>query len=372
MKTYLYVVIGAALLFCMPLRSHAQGCVAIRSFSGSSGEIGSQAFLPKGEWLAGANFRYFHSYKHFSGKEEHKHRVEQGTEVINDSYFMDLSASYGLTDRLFSTLTLPFVYHERSSMYEHGGNPPNGLGDRHKTYAQGLGDIRLNLAYWALDPAKNMMGNFSLGLGVKLPTGNFGATDMFYNQGPERNQALELTVDQSIQPGDGGLGLTFDFQAYRMLSHSLMLNGTFYYLANPRETNGKSARNGGTEFSVPDQYAARLGVTYITPLQGLSIFLGGRHECIPVYDLLGGSDGFRRPGYILSAEPGINYSWDKFSLNVNVPVALERNRTRSFLDKKNSTPDNPRHGDAAFADYLVNVGFAWRLSQKTREVFQLH
>src|SRR5690606_29428250 len=106
--------------------------------------------------------------------------------------------------------------------------------------------------------------------------------------------------------------------------------------------------------------------------KGLSFFLGGRHECIPVYDLRGGSDGCRRPGYILSAEPGINYSWDNFSLNVNIPVALERNRTQSFLDKKNSTPGNRRHGDAAFADYLVNLGFAWRLSQKSRQVFQLH
>src|SRR5690606_15074226 len=135
---------------------------------------------------------------------------------------------------------------------------------------------------------KNMKGNFSLGLGLKLPTGDFGAEDTFYNQGPERNQTLELTVDQSIQPGDGGLGVTFDFQGYRMLSHSLILNGTFYYLANPRETNGEAARNGSTIFSVPDQYAARLGVTYITSVKGLSVYLGARQECVPVHDLVGG------------------------------------------------------------------------------------
>jgi hypothetical protein len=371
MKKILYVIFCGAFL-CAAIESNAQGCVAVRSFSGSSGIIGSEAFLPKGEFLAGSNFRYFRSYKHFGGKEEHTYRVEQGTEVINDSYFLDLSLTYGITDRLFGTFTLPMVYHERSSMYEHGGNPPNGLGDRHKTYAQGLGDIRFNFGYWVLNPHKHMNGNFSLGLGIKLPTGDFGAKDTFYNQGPERNQTLELTVDQSIQPGDGGLGVTFDFQGYRMLSHSLMLNGTLYYLANPRETNGESARNGGTEFSVPDQYAARVGVTYITSVPGLSVYLGARHECIPVYDLIGGSDGFRRPGYIISAEPGINYSWKKFALNVNVPIAMERNRTQSYLDKKNSTPDNRRHGDAAFADYLINVGFAWRLAKNTPDVFNVH
>lgn len=370
MKEALYLILVGA-CFSIAIESRAQGCVAVRSFSGSHGEVGSEAFLAKGQWIAVANFRTFHSYRHFSGKNEHAFRVEQGTEVINDSFFLDLSITHGLTDRLFGTFTLPVVYHERSSMYEHGGNPPNGPGDRHRTYAQGLGDIRFSLGYWALHPEKNMSGNFSIGLGVKLPTGDYGAESTFYNQGPDRAQMVALTVDQSIQPGDGGLGATFDFQGYKMISHSLLINGTFNYLVNPRETNGESARNGGTEFSVPDQYSARLGLIYISSIKGLSLYLGGRHECIPVYDLLGGSDGFRRPGYIISLEPGVSYSWSKFALNINVPIALERNRTQSYLDKKNSTPDNIRHGDAAFADYLISLGFSWRIAKKEKNLFNI-
>src|SRR5690606_22875273 len=101
----------------------------------------------------------------------------------------------------------------RSSMYEHGGNPSRGgLGERHKTYAQGLGDIRFGLNYWALDPAKHHKANFSIGLGMKLPTGEYGAKGMFYNQGEERNIDRVEVVDQSIQPGDGGYGATIDLQ----------------------------------------------------------------------------------------------------------------------------------------------------------------
>lgn len=347
-------------------QSFSQGCVAIRSFSGCGGAIGSGAFLEKGAWLTSANFRYFKSYKHFSGKEEHTHRVEQGTEVINDSYFLDLSLTYGITDRLYGTFTLPLVYHDRSSMYEHGGNPPNGLGSRHTTSAKGLADIRFGVGYWVLDPIKHHKGNFAIGLGVKLPTGDYGAKDTFYNQGEQRNQNLQLTVDQSIQPGDGGFGATIDLQAYRMLSNKFMLNGTFYYLVNPRETNGEAARNGSNIFSVADQYAYRLGATYISPVHGLSFYLGGRREGIPVYDLIGGSDGFRRPGYVVSIEPGINYSFGNFAANVNIPFAVERNRTQSYLDKKNSTPENRRHGDAAFSDYLVNVGITYRINGKSK------
>ena len=35
---------------------------------------------------------------------------------------------------------------------------------------------------------------------------------------------------------------------------------------------------------------------------------GIRDECLPVYDLIGGSEGFRRPGYIISEEQGVSYA----------------------------------------------------------------
>ncbi|MDN3603522.1 hypothetical protein QWZ00_10380 [Belliella kenyensis] len=86
-------------------------------------------------------------------------------------------------------------------------------------------------------------------------------------------------------------------------------------------------------------------------------------------DLLGASDGFRRPGYIISVEPGVSYMLGNFTTTVNVPIALVRNRTRSLTDIADSTPDNRRHGDAAFADYLINVNLAWRIPKRVKGVF---
>ena len=57
---------------------------------------------------------------------------------------------YGISDRTFANIIIPVVYHDRSSMYEHGGNPPNGLGDRHHTSSHGLADIRLSAGYWSV------------------------------------------------------------------------------------------------------------------------------------------------------------------------------------------------------------------------------
>lgn len=88
---------------------------------------------------------------------------------------------------------------------------------------------------------------------------------------------------------------------------------------------------------------------------------GVRKECIPVKDLVGGSNGFRRPGYIISAEPGITYRIKKTTLFAIVPVAIERNRTQSVPDKIRTEITKVFYqGDAAFANYSINVGCSIR------------
>jgi hypothetical protein len=88
---------------------------------------------------------------------------------------------------------------------------------------------------------------------------------------------------------------------------------------------------------------------------------GVRDECLPVHDLVGGSGGFRRPGFIISAEPGVTYNLKKVSLYAYVPVAIVRNRTQSVPDILTTEQTGVyTHGDAAFADYTVNIGASFR------------
>ena len=101
----------------------------------------------------------------------------------------------------------------------------------------------------------------------------------------------------------------------------------------------------------------RAGATYRS--NAFSASLGLREECVPVWDLIGGSGGFRRPGYIISAEPGVNYQLKKVNLFAYVPVALVRNRTQSVPDKiTTQLTGKYTQGDAAFADYSVNIGMS--------------
>ena len=70
-------------------------------------------------------------------------------------------------------------------------------------------------------------------------------------------------------------------------------------------------------------------------------------------NLIGQSNGFRRPGYAISADPGFLYSRWGYVFSCNVPWAIERNLKRSVPEIENGFRD----GSAAFADYIVLLGF---------------
>lgn len=343
--------------------NYGQGCVAVRGGGMCVGShSGNTINLKKTEYSVQVGYRYFQSFRHFRGNVEERKRMEEGSQVINTSNFLDISLNYGITDRVFFNTIIPFVFHHRSSMYEHGGNPPNGLAQRHETIASGLSDIRLGIAYWLLDP-KRHRNNYAIGLGIKLPTGRYNAMDTFYNQGASRNQKVYSVVDQSIQPGDGGTGITLDFQGVQQIGHNITLNSSLFYLFNFMETNGVLVRTRTGEFSCPDQFAARVYGTY-SHMSGFSFSFGGRLEGIPSSDIFGGDQGFRRPGHIISVEPGLGYSNGKLNIYATLPISLYRNRVQSYSDKITTTTTGVfTQGDAAFADYVINLGMVYRFTR---------
>ncbi len=342
----------------------AQGCVAIRSTGGMctmeqmDHHDGSTA---GGNWIFTANNRYFNSFRHFVGTEEQTQRTDLGTQVINHSYTLDLAITRLINKRWSVAFDMPIVSNTRSSLYEHGGK------ERHTTKSFGLGDIRFAAYNWLLDPAKKRKWNIQLGLGIKLATGDYKYQDRFYTA---TGTTVTGPVDQSIQLGDGGLGFTTEINAYYNINRTVSLYGNFYYLLSPREQNGTSTARGGTPsataiangsdvMSVPDQYMLRGGVNI--QAGKLTVSGGIRNECLPAHDLINGSSGFRRPGYIISAEPGVTYAFKKFNIYAFVPVAITRNRTQSVADEISTTLTGKyTKGDAAFADYTVNIGMSLR------------
>jgi len=100
---------------------------------------------------------------------------------------------------------------------------------------------------------------------------------------------------------------------------------------------------------------ARTGIDYeILPAHQMHLSLGARIDGVPVRDLVGGSEGFRRPGYTVSVEPGLSASVGSWSFSVYAPVSVYRNRLQSVPDKEQTAATGVyQHGDAAFADFSI-------------------
>lgn len=345
--------------------SYGQGCVAIRHFSTCSGNPNASLQSSKGFWLISTNYRYFKSFRHFRGTHEEADRVANNSEVINHSHSLDINVTYGLSDRIFLNATLPFVYNERSSLYEHGRT------ERHNSYSKGLADARIGAGIWLKEVSKAHDGNIALSAGIKFPSGDYAATSTFYNVGPNGGPEVR-PVDQSIQPGDGGTGFTLGLQGFKQVGIRLSAYGSGFYLFNPKETNGTRTYRetlnailmNESIMSVTDQYSFSAGLSYSLIKPSVSFSLGGRFEGVPVKDLIGGSLGFRRPGMAGSIDPGILYMKDRLMLSLNVPIVIYRNRPQSLTDRETEiATGTPRNGDAAFADYLINFGMTLGLGK---------
>ena len=175
------------------------------------------------------------------------------------------------------------------------------------------------------------------------------------------------TVDQSIQPGDGGFGSILDVQGFQRVPNN---NGTAlrsaHYLINPtRPTACRTFRGGSGEeiMSVADQYLARVGVAYA----GKSWKGVGRQPGRPPRRRAGGGPDRRQRGLPPAratpsrSSPGVSYSRGPTRSRWACPYALYRNRTRSVPDR--AVPG--RHGDAAFADYIIILGYWRRVLDRT-------
>jgi len=349
-----------ALLFVQTVFGH--GCIAVSGGGFCPLDLGigltqESGYLQPGDWRAFGIYRWFRSDRHFIGDDEFTLPNERDHEAINEAHYFELNLQRALTERVSVALIVPFVLYTRSTVHEHQ------FTGRYKTSASGLGDMRLTAYYWLIDPSEDPKGNLALGFGPKFPTGEFDAKDTFYTyDGP-----VGLPVDQSIQPGDGGWGFSLELDAFYRLSETL--NGYLqgYYLFNPGNTNGVDTLIGDRNpyeavNSISDQYVSRLGLAYaVYPKWGLTLGLGGRIEGVPVRDAIGGSDGFRRPGYAVFIEPSLNIAKNEWNFTLEVPVAVYRNRLQSVADQKLSDLTGIYiHGDAAFADYLVTASLSYK------------
>lgn len=226
MRSIIYVSIFYLFIGSMSHKLRAQGCVAVRQMGGINPLSSNGYTLPKGEFQIGTSYRYFHSFRHFIGSVEQPQRQtkgggfdengrEKGNAVNIYSHAIDLNLSYALTNRIQINVSIPYVSNERSQVLavkkDSDGQTTEGI--RYSVYAKGLGDIRINSTFWVFDPAKATQGNLLIGAGLKLNTGSHTAKDNGLALDDSGNVVTtRQTMDQAIQPGDGGIGFLLSYR----------------------------------------------------------------------------------------------------------------------------------------------------------------
>ncbi len=333
------------LALTIPGRAHAQGCIVVHNAQPLVSGLNPTELPNKLHGLTVTiGYRTYNSFRHFSGETEEVQREVLHTEVRNHVNQFDVNINYQLTPRWSLIADVPAMEATRNQIYA-----PKGI-----YRIGGLSDVTVGAQGWVWRPPTEDGGNVAVSAALKLPTGTNDAT------GTGRladGTVQKVTADQSIQPGDGTWGFVLSTQAYKRTYFHTVGYFTGSWTFNPQDTTGvRTYRPIAHEqvMSAPDQYLWRGGFSRVVPkVHSLAASFGGRMEGVPVRDAFGASNGFRRPGYVISIEPGIVYQYRRNVLMVSGPWAVERNRKISTSDLQNHT-----HGDAAFADYSVLVSYS--------------
>ena len=336
-----------ALLCGVTGRVWAQGCILARSPEQGGLPTGEGGVLEPGHFQLTIGERHQFSYQHYVGDVYQEYRAQQRTQVENRINLITANLTYQWTPRISFEVDMPFLFASRKSQ----SSPI-------KYAASGLGDTILGANVWIRNPKNAPRDNYSVGLGVLMPSGNDDVQNTYNSNTTGVGAPVEVTapVDYSIQPGNGGWGMVVQWMGYERISKSLIFYTDGDYIATQGDTNGiqRGATLSTTQplnnyVAISDQYLLEAGVDVPLPrVKGLSATFGPRDEGVPAKNLFPNSnDGFRRPGFAVTAGPGGQYVHGRNILNVGIYKAVHRDRTVSYPDSVYHS-----HGDAAFAQYV--------------------
>jgi hypothetical protein len=328
----------------------AQGCILIRQTSplfGTTGAVDQEV----GSWAVTFTGRSSIADIHYNGSVRQVQRETEQTYVVNRQNSLTATIGYQLSPRVSLNVGVPFVEASWGIPSPRSGGPAARANEN----ARGLGDVTTLARVALFNPGTtSRTWNVMIGGGLKIPTGNNEATDVFPDGNGNNN--AERYVDISVHPGDGGWGIIMDLQGYKSIGRVLAF-GSGTWLANPRDTGTASRGNLVTNptpsniNTVSDQFVFRAG-TSVSLTERITASLAWRMEGVPRYDMFGGSHGFRRPGVEMYWEPGVTYAVGRHAVSFNLPVGYYFNRFR------NPYTGNP--GDSTFPEYVSIATYSFR------------
>jgi hypothetical protein len=339
-----------ALLFCYS--AFGQGCVCQRQ--NASGYAGDNAYLRAGDWLFSVVYQNFTSDRHYQGTNFVSALTTRGPN--NVQHLLNLSAAYAITNRLDLALEAPILV----TSYTLNRVPPGGtVPVMDGTHSRGLGDVTLRASYW-LRSTYQAKQNVAVSLGIQGPTGAAGLTDTIYGR--------TVPEDVSVQPGSKSWAPSVGIRGFRDFG-PIAAFGSGVYLFNPRGTTGVPTFFGSLNNpnnkqvdSATDQFLFQAGVAARPwrrhrnrPVPSLSYRVSG----VPINDVFGPSNGFRRPADIQFIEPSVTVNIGKETVSFSTSIL-------TYVNVK-PTPANPNVTDATIPKYIFTVAFTRRINARRGE-----
>jgi len=151
-------------------------------------------------------------------------------------------------------------------------------------------------------------------------------------------------------------------QAFRQVARRTFVYFTGSYLLSPRNQTDVTRApvgepNATVHISVPDVYTGRVGRRlWVLPSKGYPSASADRVDGIPYHDIIGKSDGFRRPSYIVFVDPGISLERGPSTFTISTPVRVASRLAYASHGQQSSGTI----GAGDLAGVLMFVGYARR------------
>ena len=266
-----------------------------------------------------ASFLRYYSDKRFVG-DSRNFAIDAFRGPMNIRNRFNFDVTYAFSPRWSLSLDVPVqfqTYNLHRVVPASGSTLPVPV----NTGANGLGDIILRAGAWLLSD-EHMKGNIFVSPGMEFPTGSTDARSPVCGR--------QVPVDISVQPGNGAWGIIPTVEAFRTFRRfSVYGLATHLININPRNTTGAQAffgalSNPATTMvnSGTDQYLALAGAALPLPRRFISVppTLTYRFSGVPVQDLMGASDGFRRPANLQYIAPGVDANFHGQTISLTVPI----------------------------------------------------
>jgi hypothetical protein len=338
-------------IFCLLVGARglsAQGCEPIRFTTPIDLGGEGQAYQGAGKWKFSLAYRKLYSDQFFVGTKENPAAGPNGEPSIFDIHTVVGDAAYSINSRYRIRLSVPYSTAEFRRKWADG--------QRHSQSAAGIGDITVSGDAWLWSPERHENGNIGVALGIKAPTGSHTVQSRFYTA----TSSVPFPADQTIQPGDGGWGVSLQAQGFRRVTERTFAYASGSYMVSPRaHTEVKQSPTSSIPWSVPDTYSARLGSAFsLWPDRGLSVSLGARLDGIPKRDLIGGGNDstVKRVSLMSYVEPGFSLVRGRSAITLSVPIRMSVERKQSELEERTNV-----QGGGGFAKMLVFLAYSFRL-----------